>query len=286
MPELPQIAGLVHFLEKKLTGTVAVELEVASIAALKTYDPAPTAIAGLSVNSVRRHGKIIDIDIDGLHLVVHFSRAGWLRWVDPMPQKRLARRGSPVAVRLRLDAGDGPVIGIDITEAGTRKGLAVYLVTDPADVSAIAALGPDALDPELDLARLLQRRMQTKRLLRDQRIISGIGNAYSDEILWQARISPFAIAEQLSADQTVELHRAITSVLTEAVKSAVGREPHNLKDDKRDGLRVHGRTGEACQRCGTTIAEIVYADSSLQYCPTCQTGGTILKDRSTSRFLK
>jgi formamidopyrimidine-DNA glycosylase len=190
-------------------------------------------------------------------------------------------------LRVRLDAGRGPNIGFDLTEAGTRKGLAVYAVRDPMEVPGIAALGPDPLAEGFSVGPLLaDRRMQVKRLLRDQTVVAGIGNAYSDEILHAARLSPFAIAADLAPDEIDRLDEAVRTILREALEEAHGKPATELKDDKRARMRVHGRTGEACPVCGDTVAEVVFADSSLQYCPTCQTGGKRLKDRSTSKFLK
>ncbi|MBA4607244.1 Fpg/Nei family DNA glycosylase [Aeromicrobium sp. Marseille-Q0843] len=285
MPEMPEVEALVHWLGDKLDGAVVAEIEPASFAVLKTYDPPVSAFAGLTVSGVRRHGKFIDIDVDGLHLVIHLAKAGWLRWSDHFGDSRV-KMGGPLALRFRVDRGDGPHEGFDLTEAGTRKGLAVYAVRDPQEVGGIERLGPDPLAPGFDLRPLLQRRMQVKRLLRDQTVVAGIGNAYSDEILHAARLSPFAIAEKLDEDEVVRLETAVTSVLTEAVAAADGKPAADLKDAKRERMRVHGRAGQRCDVCGDTVAEVVFADSSLQYCPTCQTGGTLLKDRTTSKFLK
>ena len=285
MPEMPEVEALVHWLGGKLDGAVVAEIEPASFAVLKTYDPPVSAFAGLTVSGVCRHGKFIDIDVDGLHLVIHLAKAGWLRWSDHFGDSRV-KMGGPLALRFRVDRGDGPHEGFDLTEAGTRKGLAVYAVRDPQEVAGISRLGPDPLAPGFDLRPLLQRRMQVKRLLRDQTVVAGIGNAYSDEILHAARLSPFAIAEKLDEDEVARLETAVTSVLTEAVAAADGKPAADLKDAKRERMRVHGRAGQKCDVCGDTVAEVVFADSSLQYCPTCQTGGTLLKDRTTSKFLK
>jgi len=286
MPELPEVNALVEFLDERMTGAVVVAVELASFAVLKTYDPPVTALQGLEVTGVSRHGKFIDVDVSGVHVIVHLAKAGWLRWSDKLPDTRLKLGASNIAARVRLDRGDGPSVGFDVTEAGTRKGLAMYVVNDPTDVPGIAALGPDPLAPAFELRPLLGRRMQIKRLLRDQKIIAGVGNAYSDEILHAARLSPFAIAESLDEDEIVRLETAVQSILGEAVEEARGKPADELKDDKRTRMRVHGRTGEACPICGDTVLEVTYAQSSLQYCPTCQTGGKPLKDRTTSKFLK
>ena len=286
MPELPEVNALVEFLDREITGAVVAGVELASFAVLKTFDPPISSLSGLTVPSVSRHGKFIDIDVDGIHIVVHLARAGWLRWSARLPETRLKLGASNIAARVRLDRGDGPTVGFDVTEAGTRKGLAMYVVRDPAEVPGIAALGPDPLDPEFDLRPLLARRMQIKRLLRDQKIIAGVGNAYSDEILHAAKLSPFAIAESLGEDDIARLEAALRGVLQAAVEEARGKPAEELKDDKRTRMRVHGRAGETCPVCDDTVLEVVYADSSLQYCPTCQTGGKPLKDRTTSKFLK
>ncbi|QGG40237.1 Fpg/Nei family DNA glycosylase [Aeromicrobium yanjiei] len=286
MPELPEVNALVEFLDEQMTGAAVAAVELASFAVLKTYDPPVSALQGMEVTGVTRHGKFIDIDVSGIHVIVHLAKAGWLRWSDKLPETKLKLGASNIAARVRLDRGDGPTIGFDVTEAGTRKGLAMYVVNDPADVAGIAALGPDPLAPGFELRPLLARRMQVKRLLRDQKIIAGVGNAYSDEILQAAKLSPFAIAESLGEEEIDRLEAAVQSVLREAVEEARGKPADELKDDKRTRMRVHGRAGETCPVCGDTVLEVVYADSSLQYCPTCQTGGKPLKDRSTSKFLK
>ena len=284
---MPEVDALVAFLREKAVGAVLADVELASFSVLKTYDPPVSALAGLQVTGVSRHGKFIDLDVDGLHLVVHLAKAGWLRWADSFTDKRLAMGNGPLAARVRLDAGDGPHVGFDLTEAGTRKGLALYAVRDPQEVPGIASLGPDPLADGFELAPLLaSHRMQVKRLLRDQKILAGIGNAYSDEILHVARLSPFAIAADLDDDQVARLTAAVPQVLGEALAEAHGKPASELKDSKRSRMRVHGRTAEPCPVCGDPVAEVTFSDSSLQYCPTCQTGGKPLKDRSTSKFLK
>ncbi|MFC5998782.1 Fpg/Nei family DNA glycosylase [Quadrisphaera sp. GCM10027208] len=287
MPELPEVQALAAFLRERAVGRVVAAVEVGSVAVLKTYDPPVTSLQGLEVLSATRHGKFLDLDVDGLHLVLHLARAGWLRWYDELPARPLRPGGrSPQALRVRLDDGSG----FDLTEAGTRKGLAVYVVRDPAEVRGIATLGPDPLDPRFDraaLADLLRgSRHQVKGLLRDQSVLAGVGNAYSDEVLHAARISPFALAGSLDDEQVDRLFAALQEVLTTAVAAAAGRPAAELKDAKRAGMRVHGRTGQACPVCGDVVREVSFADRSLQYCPTCQTGGKPLADRRTSRFLK
>lgn len=286
MPELPEVNALVEFLDREMSGAVVAGVELGSFSVLKTFDPPIDSVAGLTVTGVTRHGKFIDIDVDGIHLVVHLAKAGWVRWSTAFSEARIKMGNGPLAARVRLDRGDGPHEGFDVTEAGTRKGLAMYLVRDPLEVPGIAALGPDPLTPDFDLRPLLARHMQVKRLLRDQKIIAGVGNAYSDEILHAAKLSPFALADTLDDVQVARLETALRGILAEAVEQARGKPATELKDSKRAHMRVHGRAGQTCPVCGDTVLEVVYSGSSLQYCPTCQTGGKPLKDRTTSKFLK
>jgi len=286
VPELPEVNALVEYLDLEMAGAVVAGIEVASFSVLKTFDPPVDALAGLTVSAVRRHGKFIDIDVDGLHLIIHLAKAGWLRWSSAFSDARIKMGNGPLALRFRIDRGDGPHEGFDLTEAGTRKGLAVYVVRDPQEVPGISALGPEPLEDGFTIRPLLGRHMQIKRLLRDQKIVAGIGNAYSDEILHLAKLSPFALADTLDDGEVDRLETAIQSVLRDAVAEARGKPASDLKDDKRTRMRVHGRTGQECPVCGDQVREVVYSGSSLQYCATCQTGGKPLKDRSTSKFLK
>ncbi|GAB3106434.1 Fpg/Nei family DNA glycosylase [Janibacter alkaliphilus] len=286
MPELPEVQALVDFLDERMAGQAVGSLELASFTVLKTVDPPPQALAGAPVDAVRRHGKWLDIDCDGTHLVLHLARAGWIRWSDSLPSTPVRPGKGPVALRLRLADG----AGFDLTEAGTKKSVAAYLVRDVTEVPRIATLGPDPLAEDFTreaLAGILAgRRTQVKGVLRDQSIIAGIGNAYSDEILHVARLSPFALAGGLDDEAVDRLHSAIRSTLVDAVAASAGKPAKELKDAKRSGMRVHGRTGEACTVCGDVVREVSFADSSLQYCATCQTDGKPLADRRTSRFLK
>ncbi len=286
MPELPEVQALVDFLAERTSGLAVTGAEVGSISVLKTFTPPPQALVGAPVDGVARFGKFIDIDCGGTHLVFHLARAGWLRWSDQVSSALLRPGKSPIAMRVRFSDGSG----FDLTEAGTKKRLAAYLVADPQEVPGIASLGPDPLadgfTEEAFAAILGGRRAQIKGVLRDQSTIAGIGNAYSDEILHAARLSPFAIADKLSAEVVESLYAALRGTLTTAVATASGKPAKELKDAKRAGMRVHGRTGETCPVCGDIVREVSFADSSLQYCATCQTGGKPLADRRTSRFLK
>lgn len=284
MPELPEVQGLVDFLSSRIVGLAIAGVELGSFSVLKTYDPPVTALSGLLVTAVARHGKFIDIDADGIHFIFHLSRAGWLRWSDSLPNTVLRPGKSPIAVRMRFDDGSG----FDLTEAGTQKRLAAYVVRSPSEVPGIASLGPEPLAlTEPDFAALLAgRRTQIKGLLRDQSVIAGVGNAYSDEVLHAARLSPYAVAGSLTAEEVSRLYLALRATLETAIAASEGKPAKDLKDAKRAGMQVHGRTGEKCPVCGDTVREVSFADRSMQYCPTCQTGGKILADRRMSRLLK
>ncbi len=286
MPELPEVEALTGFLTERAVGHAVTRVDVAAISVLKTFDPPLTSLAGLEVERVSRHGKFLDLDVSGLHLVMHLARAGWLQWKESLPAVPPRPGKGPLALRVHLDDGSG----FDLTEAGTRKRLAVYCVRDPAEVPGVARLGPDPLAPEFTLevfADLLKgKRQQIKGLLRDQSVIAGIGNAYSDDVLHAARLSPFKIADKLSEDEVAELYGAIQATLRDAVERSRGLAAGELKAEKKLGMRVHGRAGETCPVCGDTVREVSFADSALQYCPTCQTGGQILADRRLSKLLK
>src|SRR5580698_2716033 len=287
MPELPEVESLAAFLREHAVGHAVARADAASFSVLKTFDPPLTVLAGQVITEVGRHGKFLDLSTDqGLHLITHLARAGWLRWREELPTTPPKPGKSPLAFRLRLDDGSG----FELTEAGTRKRLAVYLVHDPADVPGVATLGPDPLAPDFTidtLAGLLAgRRTQIKGVLRDQHIIGGIGNAYSDEVLHVAKMSPFKIAASMSADDVQTLYDAIVNTLREAVERSAGLAAKDLKGEKKTGLRVHGKTGQPCPVCGDTIREVSFADSAFQYCATCQTGGKPLADRRLSRLLK
>jgi DNA-formamidopyrimidine glycosylase len=324
VPELPEVESLARFLRQRADGHVIDRADSAAISVLKTYRPDLSALRGRVISDTQRYGKFLDLvavpppggadgshaaggsqpgkagqpgngnppvpasqPADGpLHLVIHLARAGWLRWRDDLPSAPPKPGKGPLAFRLRFTDG----AGFDLTEAGTKKRLAVYLVADPAEVPGVAALGPDPMVDSFTVealaGMLAGRRMQIKGVLRDQKIIAGIGNAYSDEVLHVARMSPFKLASSLSDDEVAGLHAAITGTLREAVERSAGLAARDLKAEKKSGLRVHGRAGEPCPVCGDTVREVSFADSALQYCPTCQTGGKPLADRRMSRLLR
>ncbi|WP_314506366.1 DNA-formamidopyrimidine glycosylase family protein [uncultured Microbacterium sp.] len=292
MPEMPEVQGLVDFLRGRATGLTVTRVTVSAFAALKTYDPPVDALVGAEITSASRHGKFIDLATttpardSEPHLIFHLAKAGWLRWYDQLPSTLIRPGKTPIALRVALSDGSG----FDLTEAGTKKSLAVYVVNDPQDVPGIARLGPDPLEPTFTrntLAGLIEgRRTQIKGVLRDQSILAGVGNAYSDEILHDARMSPYALAASLTPEDIDRLYAAMTETLAEAVAAASGKPPAELKDAKRRGMQVHGRRGETCPVCGDVVRSVFFADNSLEYCATCQTGGKVLADRRLSRLLK
>ncbi|MGW6979044.1 Fpg/Nei family DNA glycosylase [Streptomyces sp. NPDC054932] len=286
MPELPEVEALREYLDEHLTGRVVERVLPLTVSVLKTYDPPLTALEGQPAGTTARYGKFLALPVGELHLVTHLARAGWLRWQDALPAQPPRPGKGPLALRVSLVGGGG----FDLTEAGTQKRLAVYVVHDPQEVPGIARLGPDPLAGDFGrdafAALLAGERRQIKGVLRDQSVIAGIGNAYSDEILHAAKVSPFKLAASFTEEQLTELYEAVRGTLREAVGRAHGVAAGKLKAEKKSGLRVHGRAGEPCPVCGDTIRSVSFADSSLEYCPTCQTGGKPLADRRLSRLLK
>jgi formamidopyrimidine-DNA glycosylase len=284
MPELPEVEALAAFLRENAVGRVIARVDLAAVQAIKTFDPPLSALSGLEVSGAARHGKFLDLDVSGLHLVVHLARAGWLHWREALPPAPPKPGRGPLALRAHLDDGNG----FDLTEQGTRKGLAVYVVRSPAEVPGIARLGPDALDVDAERlgALLAGRHTQLKGTLTDQTVLAGIGNAYSDEILHAARLSPFKMADKVTDDELLRLHAALRETLLGALDRQLGQRAATMKGEKRAGLQVHARTGLPCPVCGDTVREVSFADTSLQYCPTCQTGGKPLADRRMSKLLR
>ncbi|MEL4358786.1 MULTISPECIES: Fpg/Nei family DNA glycosylase [unclassified Luteococcus] len=287
MPELPEVEALRGFLAERLTGRTVARINLAAFSALKTFEYPLESLLGLEIERVNRHGKFLDVEAQGMHLCFHLARAGWVKWHEVAPAGVPKPGKGPLSLRVVLDDD----AGFDLTEAGTQRKLALHVVAAPQQVPAIASLGPDPLADEFT-PRVLERilvdagKAQLKGVLREQRTIAGVGNAYSDEILHAARLSPFKGANTLTEQERADLYQALRETLAEAVEHAHGLAAKDLKDNKRGSMRVHGRTGEACGVCGATIAEVSFADSSLQYCPGCQTGGKVLADRRLSRLLK
>jgi formamidopyrimidine-DNA glycosylase len=293
VPELPEVEALARYLAGRTAGLRVADVTLASLSALKTFTPSLTELAGQPVAGVRRVGKFLDLSTaSGLHLVWHLSRAGWVQWREEVAATPVKPGRGPLALRLRFVNDDGePAGGFDITEAGTQKRLALYVVRDPGEVPGVARLGPDALAEGLTeavFAGILASagRAQVKGVLRDQSTIAGIGNAYSDEILHAARLSPFHPCSTLSSEEVARLYACMREELEAAIANSVGHGTGTLKAEKKANLAVHGRAGEPCPVCGDAVREVSFADSALQYCPTCQTGGKVLADRRMSRLLK
>ncbi|MDQ1403331.1 MAG: formamidopyrimidine-DNA glycosylase, partial [Actinomycetota bacterium] len=283
-----EVESLVRYLEQQAKGKTIGRVDVAAISALKTFDPSVNDLVGKQVTGTGRRGKFLLIHADPIWLVLHLARGGWVRWSDNLRPTPIKPGKGPMALRVRFDDGSG----FDVTEAGTEKRLAVYVVRDPEDIEFLATLGPDPLDPGFgadDFVKLLLEKgggSQIKKVLTDQRVIAGIGNAYSDDALNLAKLSPFKSAGKLTSEEAHRLYDAIRTVLTDAVQRSLGLPAAGLKSEKKSGMRVHGRTGQPCPACGDTVREVSFATKSLQYCPTCQTGGKPLADRRLSRLLK
>lgn len=286
MPELPEVQALAGFLDGRCRGRTVERAEVAALSALKTFDPPLDAVVGRTVGEVGRRGKYLTFGFGDLCLVVHLARGGWVQWREQTPAARARPGKGPLALRIGLSDGGG----FDITEQGTEKRLALWLVHDPSAIEGVARLGPDPLSEDFSVQVLAQvltgSSGHIKNVLTDQSALAGVGNAYSDEALHAARLSPYKPAAKLTADEIDRLHRALVGVLSSALERSAGLAASGLKSEKKSGLAVHGRTGQPCPVCGDTVREVSFATKSLQYCPTCQTGGKPLADRRLSRLLK
>jgi formamidopyrimidine-DNA glycosylase len=286
VPELPEVEALARFLEERTRDQRVQRMEVAALSALKTYAPPIESLVGSPIKTVTRRGKYLGLLVGESWLVLHLARGGWVQWRDHTPPARARPGRGPLALRVGLSDGGG----FDVTEQGTEKRLAIWVVTALADVEGLARLGPDPLDSSFTakvLAELLRGKGgNLKTVLTDQSVIAGVGNAYSDEALHAAKLSPFKTAGKLDDAEVAALHEALVGVLRDAVERSLGLPAGGLKAEKRSGMAVHGRTGQPCPVCGETIRQVSFATKSLQYCPTCQTGGKPLADRRLSRLLK
>lgn len=286
MPELPEVEALVRFLDERCAGKVISRIEVAALSALKTYDPPIDSLRGSKIEGVTRQGKYLLFDVSPAWMVLHLSRGGWVQWRESLAPGRAKPGRGPLALRVGLDDG----AGFDVTEQGTEKRLAVWVVRSPSDVEGVERLGPDPLDASFDAAALAKALAgqpgNLKTVLTDQSIIAGVGNAYSDEALHRAKMSPYKPAGKLTEAEVSVLHAALVGVLRDAVDRSLGLPASGLKSEKKSGLAVHGRTGQPCPVCGDTVREVSFSSKSMQYCATCQTGGRPLADRRLSRLLK
>ena len=282
MPELPDVSVYVEALEKRLIGQPLLKVRLTSPFVLRTFDPPPAELEGKHINSIRRLGKRIVLEFDGeLFLIIHLMIAGRFRWLAP---------GAKVPGKLGLAALDFPNGTLVLTEAGSKKRASMHIVRGAEGVRAHDPGGIEVLDVALDqFAKALTRERHTlKRTLTDPHVFSGIGNAYSDEILHRARLSPVQLTTNLDAAEIERLWRATRETLidwTERLRADAGDGFPEKVTAFRDGMAVHGRYGKPCPDCGTPVQRIVYADNETNYCARCQTGGKLLADRALSRLL-
>jgi len=283
MPELPDVAVYIESLEPRIIGQPLERVRLRSPFLLRTVAPPLSAVLGARVAGLRRIGKRIVIALEGGRFVVlHLMIAGRLRWRPA---------GTKLPGKLGLAAFDFPTGTLLLTEASSKQRAALHVVEGEA---ALAALDPGGIEPlEADLAEfrsaVLRERHTLKRTLTDPRILSGIGNAYSDEILHRAKLSPVRLTDQLTAEELARLHAATRETLAEftaRLRREVGEGFPEKVTAFRDDMAVHGRYGKPCPVCGTPVQRIVHAENETNYCPTCQTGGKLLADRSLSRLLK
>lgn len=288
MPEMPEVESLRRFLAERVGGTTITRVELSGFQALKTFDPPLDSLVGREVSGATRRGKYLALitsgEGDDVFLVTHLARGGWIRWREELNATKAKPGKGPLVLKMGFSDGSG----IDVTEAGTEKRLALWVVRDLEQIEHVASLGIDPLTapPEEVAAALRSSKGQIKKVLTDQKILAGVGNAYSDEALHVAKISPFRQAEKLTEDEAKTLASAVVLVLEEALSRLSDVPVSGLKSEKKSGMRVHGRTGEPCPVCGDTVRQVSFATKSLQYCPTCQTGGKPLADRRMSRLLK
>lgn len=284
------------FLAERCVGKKVERVELHSLSALKTFDPPLDGLVGRTMTAVERRGKFLCAAFgregsgppegDRIWLALHLSRSGWVRWREDIRTLKPGPKRGPLAMRAHLDDGSG----FDVTEAAKEKRLSVHVVRDLSEVPGIAKLGPDPLHESFGVeelrAALASAGGQLKSALTDQSAIAGVGNAYSDEILHAAKLSPFKNATKLTDDELELLHRSLREIMRDALERSAGMPAADLKSEKRSGMRVHGRPGEECPVCRDKVRSVNYSSSNFQYCPTCQTGGKVLADRRMSRLLK
>ncbi len=283
MPELPDVTVYIEALEERIVGQALQKVKLASPFVLRSFDPPLDAVNGRVVRALRRVGKRIVLELDdALFIVVHLMIAGRLHWRGPGEKRR------PQGIVASLEFANGT---LHFTEAGTRKRASLMVVRGEA---ALAALDPGGIEPltagfEAFRAALARENHTLKRALTDPHLFSGIGNAYSDEILHAARLSPLKLTRALDEEEMRRLHEAVRVTLaswTDILRAeAGGRFPEKVTAF-REGMAVHGRYKQPCPVCGSPVQRIVYAENECNYCATCQTGGKLLADRSLSRLLK
>jgi formamidopyrimidine-DNA glycosylase len=283
VPELPDIVVYIEALEVRILGQKLARIRLASPFLLRTASPPIEAAAGKTVRELHRVGKRIAVGLDEDHwLVLHLMIAGRLHWQPA---------GAKLSTRRTLAAFDFANGSLTLTEAGSKKRASLYFVQGSEALAALDLGGIEVMEaaPETFASRLTAANHTLKRALTDPRLFSGIGNAYSDEILHRAKLSPIALTQRLSDEEIARLFEATRKCLIEWTETlrreAKGEFPEKVTAF-REGMAVHGRYGKPCPRCGATVQRIRYADSETNYCPQCQTGGRLLADRSLSRLLK
>ena len=283
MPELPEIALYLHALEQRILGKELQKVRIASISLLKTFDPPASAIEGRAVRGLRRLGKRIVLDFDDeLHAVIHLKIAGRFQW---------KARGAPIPKKLghaAFDFADGTLL---LTEAGTKKRASLHIVRGEEAVQAQHRGGIEPLEiTEDEFAAALRRENRTlKRALTDPRIFSGIGNAHSDEILFEAQLSPTQLTRNLTNEQIHRLYECTQTSLRSWMDILISENADRFPEKVtafHPRMKVHGRFNQPCVRCGSPVQRIVFADNETNYCATCQTGGKLLADRALSKLLK
>jgi formamidopyrimidine-DNA glycosylase len=283
VPELPDIEVYVDSLRRRVVGRPLERARVASAFLVRTFDPPLKALDGRRIEGVRRMGKRLVFDFEGdLHMVLHLMIAGRLRWREP---------GAKVPGKLGLAAFDFPDGTLLLTEASPKKRASLHVVRGEEGVRALDPGGLEPIGSSLaDFAAALRRESHTvKRALTDPHLFSGIGNAYSDEILWRAKLSPVKLTPKMTDDEIARLHDAVQVTLrewTERLARETGAEFPEKVTAFRDEMAVHGKFRKPCPACGSPVQRIAYAANEANYCATCQTGGKLLADRSLSRLMK
>jgi len=282
MPELPDVAVYIEALETRILGRKLTGIRIANPFVLRTVEPRPAELAGRRVVGLRRVGKRIAMELEGgLFIVVHLMIAGRFRWLAP---------GAKVPGKIGLAAFDFAEGTLALTEAGTKRRASIHLLRGEEAVRAQDRGGIEVLDatPEAFREALTRERHTLKRSLTDPRLFSGIGNAYSDEILHRARLSPLQMSTNLSEEETARLYDATRSTLLEWIGRLRERAGDGFPEKVKafqEGMAVHGRFGQPCPACGAPVQRIVYAENETHYCARCQTGGRRLADRALSRLL-
>ncbi len=283
MPELPEIEAYIAALRSRVVGEPLVGVRIASFSLLKTYDPPVETVLGKRVESLSRLGKRIVFHLqDSFHLVIHLMVAGRLHWHPP---------GKAVPKKYGLAAFDFPDGTMILTEAGTKRRASVHVIVGDAALKALDPGGIEIAAASIDEFRtaLLAERHTLKRALSDARFISGIGGAFADEILHAARLSPLQMNTNLSDDEVSRLFTAARDVMARWTDIRIAETGDGFPEKVtafHAGMAVHGKYGDPCPICSTPVQRIVYASRETNYCPTCQTGGKLLADRSLSRLLK